>query len=35
MELVAQIFAMTMVGAILICMAWTIASYIVESKRKY
>ena len=31
MEIVAQIFAITFVGTILVCLVWTIGSYIAET----
>lgn len=31
METVAQVFGMTFMGVILICLIWTIGSYIAES----
>ena len=32
-EIVAQIFGLTFVGIILICLVWTIMSYIFENKQ--
>ena len=31
METIAQVFGMTFVGVILICLVWTICSYIAEA----
>ena len=31
MEMVAQIFGMTFVGIILVCLVWTVMSYILSS----
>jgi len=30
MEMVAQVFGMTFIGVILVCLIWTIGSYIAE-----
>ena len=32
MEIVAQIFGMTFVGIILVCLVWTVMSYIFSSE---
>ena len=34
MEMVAQVFGMTFVGIILICLIWTVMSYIFSSESR-
>ena len=34
MEIVAQIFGMTFVGIILVCLVWTVMSYIFSSESR-
>ena len=34
MEMVAQVFGMTFVGIILVCLVWTVMSYIFSSESR-